>query len=401
MKKYLLKSSVLAAVAILGISGCTTKEEISSVSNDKIVQLQNELDLKNKKISELEIKNSSEVKDNNIIDNSLVPANAKAGECYAKVLIPEQYETKDVKKMIQEAQTKIEIVPATYKVVEKKMTLREASTKLVAVPATYKTVTEQMMVKPETTEIVTIPATYKVVSESIMVEPEKTKLITVPATYKTVSEQMMVKPAYTSWKKGRGEIEKTDNTTGDILCLVEIPAVYETITSKVIDKDSYTYEVKTPAVYKTVEKRIVDTAATTKEIKIPAVYKTVSKQVIDTPATTNEIEIPAICKMVKTRELDTPAKEVKTEIPAVYTMVPTKVKVSESYLKWQPILCETNTTKDVINHLQSALKAKNYKITSVDGEYGEETKAAVRAYQKDNNLTQGALTLETLKSLGL
>ena len=41
---------------------------------------------------------------------------------------------------------------------------------------------------------------------------EKTKLVTVPATYKTVSEKILVKPAYTSWKKGRGEIEKVDNS---------------------------------------------------------------------------------------------------------------------------------------------------------------------------------------------
>jgi len=105
--------------------------------------------------------------------------------------------------------------------------------------------------------------------------------------------------------------------------------------------------------------------------------------------------------MVKTRVIDTPAKEVKTNIPAVYTQVPTKIKVADSYLKWQPILCETNTTNDVVANLQKALKAKNYKITKIDGIYGSETKAAVQAYQKANKLNEGALTLKTLKSLGL
>jgi len=105
--------------------------------------------------------------------------------------------------------------------------------------------------------------------------------------------------------------------------------------------------------------------------------------------------------MVKTRVVATPAKEMKTNIPAVYTNVPTKVKVADSYLKWQGILCETNTTSDVVSNLQRALKAKNFNITKIDGVYGSETKAAVNAYQKANKLNEGALTLKTLKSLGL
>lgn len=344
MSKYLRNTAIIAATLIIGMSGCANK---SNVSDNRIIELQKQLDAKNAKITELESATSSK--------DAVLPPNAKAGECYAKLFVPEQYETKEIKQLVKDAETKIEVVPATYKTVERKVTIREEATKLITVPATYKTV-----------------------SETIMVEPEKTIVTTVPATYKTVSEKILIKPAYTSWKKGRGEIEKVDNSTGEIMCLVEVPAVYETVT-----------------------KQVLDTPATTKEVKIPAVYKTVERQVIDTPATTKEVKIPAICKMVTTNEIDTPAKELKTEIPAIYTMVPTKVKVSDSYFKWQPILCETNTTKDVISNLQKALKSKNYQISNINGEYNNETKEAVKAYQKDNKLNEGALTLETLKSLGL
>jgi hypothetical protein len=227
------------------------------------------------------------------------------------------------------------------------------------------------------------------------------KLVSIPATYKTVTEKIKISDAYTTWKKGRGEIEKVDNSTGEIMCLVEVPAVYKSVTKKVIATPATTKEIKTPAVYKTVTKRVVATPATTKKVVTPPVYKTVTKQVVATPATTKEVKIPAICKIVKTREVATPAKEIKSEIPAIYTMVPTKVKTADSYLRWQPILCETNTTTNVISNLQKALQSKNYKITKIDGVYGPETKAAVNAYQKENKLNQGALTLETLKSLGL
>ena len=385
MVKY-IKTSAITAALILGITGCSISQSSNEAlmkKEQKIKELTTQLETKDKEIKSLQnLNNKAALKqkelDENSVSNSLVPPNAKPGECYSKVLVPAKYEDKSIKRLVQEAQTKITVTPATYKVVEKKVTIREASTKLISVPETYKTVTE-----------------------TIMVEPEKTKLVTVPATYKTVTEKVLISPAHTVWKKGRGEIEKIDNSTGEIMCLVEVPAVYKTVTKKVIDVDAHTKEVKTPAIYKTVSKKVLDTPATTKEIKIPAVYKTVTKQVVDTPATTKEVKIPAICKMVKTRVVDTPAKEVKVTIPAVYETYKTRVKVSEPYLRWQEILCETNTTPDVISKIQQALKDNNYPITYVDGILGAETKAAIEAYQKDKGLNQGALTLKTLESLGL
>ncbi len=421
-----VKISALLAALIIGTTGCSTKDmsgDLLSKKESEIQRLTQELEQakKSQQASEAKLQRMSskpaaavpaditktvpattvESNDVNAVSNSLVPPNAKAGECYAKVLVPATYKQEKVKQLSQEAKTVIKVIPATYKVVEKKVTIREPRTKIVTVPATYKTVTEK-----------------------VMVEPEKTKLVVVPATYKTVTEKVLVKAAHTEWKKGRGEIEKINNGTGEIMCLVEVPAVYKTITKKVLLKDASTKEVKIPAVYKTVSKRVVATPETTKEVKTPAVYKTVKKSVLATPATTKEVKIPAvyktvktrvlvtpattkeekipgICKMVKTRVIDTPAKEVKTTIPAVYSTYVKKVQVSEPYLRWQPVLCQTNTQKNVISKLQKKLKAKNYKISRINGVYNAETKAAVQAYQKDNKLSQGALTLKTLQSLGL
>ena len=47
------------------------------------------------------------------------------------------------------------------------------------------------------------------------------------------------------------------------------------------------------------------------------------------------------------------------------------------------------------------IKDKGYEINYIDGIFGSETTKAIKAYQKDNNLSQGALTLKTLESLGL
>ncbi len=390
MLKNLKLGTIVTATLILGLSGCAVKEDTKA--NEKIVQLQKQIESKDAKISQLE---QSATKD------TLLPPNAKAGECYTKVIIPAKYQTKEIEQLLKEADTKIEIIPATYKTVQKKVQVRAESVKVIPVAATYKIETETVMVEPEKTILEEVPATYKTEIENIMVEPEKSILEEIPATYKTIKEQVLVKPAYTTWERGRGEIEKIDTLTGEIVCLVEVPAVYETVERTVIDTPATTKEVKIPAIYKTVERRVVDVPATTREVKIPAVYTTVEKEVIDTPATTKEVKIPAICKMVDIEEIDTPAKEVKTEIPAVYTTVKTEVKVSEPDFKWEPILCETNSTPELISSLQSKLKEKGYKISKIDGIYNKETQKAVSSYQEHNNLVKGVLTIETLKHLNL
>jgi len=57
----------------------------------------------------------------------------------------------------------------------------------------------------------------------------------------------------------------------------------------------------------------------------------------------------------------------------------------------------TATTRDV----QRALKAAGINPGPIDGIFGWRTRAALEKYQRANKLSTGALTKETLKSLGL
>ena len=457
--------SAIAASVTLAVTGCSTMD----VTKDQEIQrLTQELTTANAKAAQLDnakgrIKElesrpmtqatpaapmpTAQTNETDTTANALIPPNAKTGECYARVLVPAVYKEETVKRLKEESNTKLKVIPATYKVVEEKVTIREASVQLISVPATYKTITEEVMVAPEKTSLVVvpatyktktqevmlsaektelqvIPATYKTTSSEIMVNAEKTELVTIPATYKMQEEEVLVAAAYSTWKRGQGAVQKLDDSTGEIMCLVEVPAKYKTVHTKVVDVAAHTKEVKTPAVYKTITTKdtdvaahtkkvvtpavyktitsqVIDTPATTRKVVTPAVYKTVSTQVIDTPATTREVEIPCISKMVKTRVEDTPAQEIKTDIPAVYETYTTTTKTSDSYLKWQEILCETNVNTDVISKVQTSLKNKGYEITMIDGVYGRETTQAIKAYQKDNKLSQGALTLKTLESLGI
>jgi len=189
---------------------------------------------------------------------------------------------------------------------------------------------------------------------------------------------VLVKKGYKTWKVGRGPIERIDTATGEIMCLVEVPAEYATITKTVMTKP-----------------------ATIREVEVPAEYVTVEKQVVVEPAHSVEVKVPAEYRTVEVRKLVTPAQEVRTTVPAEYDVVESTVKVSDGHLEWRSILCETNTTPDVIRRLQTALREAGYNAGPIDGSLGYQTKQAVEAFQQDHDLPTGQLTMETLHELGV
>jgi peptidoglycan hydrolase-like protein with peptidoglycan-binding domain len=75
--------------------------------------------------------------------------------------------------------------------------------------------------------------------------------------------------------------------------------------------------------------------------------------------------------------------------------------VREGQMEWKPILCETNTTPDVVRKLQSALNGAGYSPGPFDGVLGHRTMDAVTRYQAANGMASGKLTIETLRKLGV
>jgi len=274
MKLIALSSSL----AVLGLSGCAHKKVDDNLQTKRIAELESKLSATNNKVTMLsdenrELRNSagaSTVTNTSTnfsnVSNDLYPPNAKPGECYARVLTPAVYTQVTKEVLVKGASEKIEVIPAEYTMVEETLLVKEAG------------------------EILkTIPAEYKWVEEEYMVEPEKTELVTVPATYKNVSEQVLVKEAYTTWKKGRGPIEKINDSTGEIMCLVEVPAEYKTVSQRVLDQPAYTQSKTIPAEYSTVKKRVLVRDAEVVREVIPAEYKTVMVKKLVKPASENKI----------------------------------------------------------------------------------------------------------------
>ena len=364
MKKVPLTIAVIGALTVLG--GCASQDATSTDST----KLQRQLDEAKsaaatsaqettKLRSELaRAQNSSQGQAASLpagVTGDMLPPNAQPGHCYARVLIPAEYSQGSETVTARAASQRIDVIPAKYKFVEERVLSQEASTKLEIVPASYKTVTEK-----------------------VMIEPEKTAIREVPAVYETASERILVKPAYTTWKKGRGPVEKLNDSTGEIMCLVEVPAEYKTVSKKVVKTPARTVEDVTPAKYKTVEKRIVAVAETTREVAVPAKYET-----------------------VKVRKLVTAAQTRTVDIPAKYETVATRKQVADSRLEWREILCDTNTTPGLVARLQKALNGAGYDAGPADGILGNQTLVALKSYQRANNMPGGQLTLGALKKLNV
>jgi hypothetical protein len=295
-----------------------------------------------------------------------LPPSATAGECFARVLIPE-----------------------TTEVLTEQVVDREASVEINVIPAQYETVSEQRLLKEGTKVYKTVPAVYETVTETIEVEPAREQKVVIPAKYETYTEQVLVRDAYTTWKPGAGlygrgaagtgtaPVGSDAVATGELLCMVEVPAQYDTVTRT----------------------RLVS-AETTDVTVIPAVMKTVTKQVVVEPPRVVEEIIPAQYETVSVQKLVTAAYEDRIEIPATYKTVEKRVVTGGGGLEWREVLCDTNTTSSKITEVQAALTAAGY-TAPADGAFGPATLRAMESFQRANGLPVGYLTVSTVEALGV
>lgn len=435
----------------------------------------------------------------------LLPPGAKQGECYARVWVEPTYKTVTEKLLVKEATTEYEIIPATYETVEETVEVKQASSYVEVIPATYETMTEEKLVQeggqfwrinnsisaaPAGQEILdkaaahgidldgTQPGTcyhehfvpakfedvqedvlvaeaydviepteaeYRWVEKEIMISEASTRIEEVPAVYKTVKEEVVDVPAHSVWKKGTGPIQKLDEATGEIMCLVEVPATYKTLEKTVMVSPATTKTIEIPAEYKTVKvKELVSAAgetrktipakyesvAITKQVAEPSFvwhevhdmtmttqsrtgnkiclveqpdrYETVSRQVVKTPAQTKEVEVPAEYETMQVTKLVTAAETRAIEIPAEYSTVELRELDKDGYMEWRSILCETNMDNTTVTDIQRALDSRGYNPGPIDGVIGTQTMSAVNAFQQDNDLpVDQYLNMETIDALGV
>jgi hypothetical protein len=168
-------------------------------------------------------------------DMTVLPANAKPGECYAKVWVP----------------------------------------------PTFRTVTERIKVRDASETVEVIPAKYEWVEEKILVKDASTVLEPVPAQFAEGQQTIQTNPGDTDWEVNKNvhcPVPK-GQPARDVFCLVKHPPQHETVRTVNQVQPASVREVPVPAQYDTVRRQKLVSAATTRRIPIPAEYKDVEKTV--------------------------------------------------------------------------------------------------------------------------
>lgn len=289
---------------------------------------------------------------------SIIPAmpDARPGECFALVRTPERFQTYQRDYELRAASERIETIAPRYENVTEQYVLQEAYERMEIIPASFRTVTEQLEVAA--------PSSHYEASEPI---------------YQTITEQVLEQPARTVWKQGNGLIQRVDNTTGDIMCLVEEPAIYKTVTRRVLKAPAEARQVSLPGQYQLVNRRVLDRPAEVRRVVVPQqlATRTVRKQV--EPGALRRVSIPAQVGSTTVRELVEPAR-----------------------LEWRSVLCETNMTPQNIQQVQAALAREGFNPGTLDGRLNGATLNALNAYQRARNLPEDRyLNMDTVRALGV
>jgi hypothetical protein len=292
------------------------------------------------------------------VSSAAIPAmpDARPGECFALVKVPEKFRT-----------------------YQKEYELRAASERLETIPPRYETVTEQYVVQEAHERLETIPATFRNVTEQVEVAPASVRYVSSEPVYETVSEQVLEQPARTVWKRGSGPIQRIDNATGEIMCLVEEPAIYKTVTRRVLKAPAEAREVPVPAQYSTITRRVIDRPAEVRRVVIPEQVGTRTVRKLVEPGGVRRIPIPSQMGTTTVRELVEPAR-----------------------LEWRSVLCETNMTPQNIQRVQEALQREGYNPGPIDGRLNVQTLNALNQYQRARSLPEDRyLNMDTVHALGV
>jgi len=277
-------------------------------------------------------------------ETPLTPPNAKPGECYAKVVLPAEYETVEEEVLVKEPSEKISIEPAVYDTVKEEVEVIPESHMLTPVEATFKETKETIEIKPSIKSWKTstqsdalpvnpailsilnasgidvqgvtpgicykeyfLPAKFKKTTEEILVQPEHKKAVITPAqfedtekvvtikpatkklievapVYEEIEEKVLISPEKTMWKKGQNPAQKLSGATGEIMCLVKVPAKYKTLKKKVLKEKAHTEVVDVPAQTKVLEAKTLTADAQATYETIDPIYITVEKTSLESEA---------------------------------------------------------------------------------------------------------------------
>lgn len=287
------------------------------------------------------------------------PPTGKVGECFARVLIPAQFESYTEQQIIDEGGSRVSVSQPQFAAVNQQYTVRDASYRYEVRQPVYRAVTEQVMVRPG----------YRA-------------LHVVPGEYRNVTEQIQISEPRLSWKPGSSlgsmaGVKMTQTRQGEVYCLVEEPGEVQNVT-----------------------KRVQVRGETVRAVDVPPVYRTVTREVMVDPGEVRQIPVAARYGSISMQQLVQPARQINTPIAPQSRSVTRKKQISGESFAWIKVLCETNATPQAISEVQTMLHKQGYYQGSITGSTDANTEAAIAQYQQKMNIQHGGfLSLQTIESL--
>ena len=302
----------------------------------------------------------------NAITSSISVAEATDRQCFASVRTPALYETRTERVELHPSYETTRVLPAVQE-------------------------HQRLRIKTKDAEIVhhTHAPVYETIYEQIKIAPERKIQVEHPAEYVTWQETVEVSPAKLIWKpcttkfgprNARSAVnitQKRSRTHGTTLCRVKVSSTVRTVHHSKLVRPARTEEKVIPAQYQTIARQVV---------KRPSFAKSAVQSPEFTPISVGRMIAPARIEIIR--------------VPATFADREKQVLVAGDALVRAEVLCDERASRELVAQLQAALVEKGYLI-QVDGIYGPETQGAVERFQRDQRLSRGYMTVETVNALGI
>ena len=258
----------------------------------------------------------------------LLPPSPVAGQCYARVKIPAQYDVGSAGVLVEDSYQTVQVSQPQLVTRQENILVKEASTRYEVTQPQYQTVSEQVLISPAYDKLSVTPPTFKSVQERIATSAPHLvwkkgnpgRLIAQGYTIHGTANGGVGGQGFTSTSQYGASGGEQCGQTCEIWCLVEEPG----------ESTSYL-------------RKVLDQPARIKRTPVQAKYQTVSKQVLSQPGSVREIPIPAEYRSLTVSDLVSPAREDYVTVPPKYGSVQTKQLIAPERYEWRQVVCKPGT----------------------------------------------------------
>lgn len=286
------------------------------------------------------------------------PMDARAGQCFARVLIPAEYATEAQTVTVQDGYERIEVSQPQFRTGSQNVVVRDE----------YK---RYQVTEPQ----------FRTEQATITTRPAFERLVVEPAQFASQPRAVTIREPRLVWRRGTdlSGVRRIDPQTGDVFCLVEEPG----------QTQAYSY-------------RALTRPETVRRETVPAQVQTVTRQVLVRPATVQEVVVPAEVRSVAVHELVAPAAERRVAVEPRLGTFNRQVMTAPERYEWVPVVCETQMTGGLNSRIQQALAQRGLYRGPIDGIVGPMTRDALSRFQRAERIPGGGqVTTETLSRLGV